>query len=221
MSSVALQGNASGAGAFVIASPNSSSNRTLTLPDATTTLVGTDATQTLTNKTLTSPTITGAVVSSMASTVITAATAVASTSGTSIDFTGLPSWVKRITVLFEVASTNGTSDILVQLGDSGGVETTGYLGSSADGPTLSATAYTTGFGVRTGSAAVTLIGSISISNITSNTWVASGVLTRGSGALFIATSGSKTLTATLDRVRITTVTGTDTFDAGTVNIFYE
>jgi hypothetical protein len=203
MSSVALQGNASGAGAFVIASPNSSSNRTLTLPDATTTLVGTDATQTLTNKTLTSPTITGAVVSSMASTVITAATAVASTSGTSIDFTGLPSWVKRITVLFEVASTNGTSDILVQLGDSGGVETTGYLGSSADGPTLSAT------------------GSISISNITSNTWVASGVLTRGSGALFIATSGSKTLTATLDRVRITTVTGTDTFDAGTVNIFYE
>ncbi len=153
--------------------------------------------------------------------IITSGTAVASTSGTSIDFTGLPSWVKRITVLFEVASTNGTSDILVQLGDSGGVETTGYLGSSADGPTLSATAYTTGFGVRTGSATVTLIGSISISNITSNTWVAGGVLTRGSGALFITTSGSKTLTATLDRVRITTVTGTDTFDAGTVNIFYE
>ena len=58
MSSVAISGNASGAGVFTIAAPNSASSFTATLPVATTTLVGTDATQTLTNKTLTSPTLT-------------------------------------------------------------------------------------------------------------------------------------------------------------------
>ena len=185
------------------------------------TVVGTTDTQTLTNKTLTSPTITGAAVSSMASTVITAATAVASTSGTSIDFTGLPSWVKRITVMFDVTSLSATSDYLIQIGDSGGIETTGYLSSSADGPTLTVNSYTTGFGIRVGSAAATLIGSIYINNITSNTWISGGNLARGGGGVFITNAGTKTLTATLDRVRITTVTGTDTFDAGTVNIFYE
>jgi len=55
---------------------------------------------------------------------ITSGTAVASTSGTSIDFTGIPSWVKRITVMFDVVSTNGSAIILIQLGDSGGIETT-------------------------------------------------------------------------------------------------
>jgi hypothetical protein len=128
MSKIALSGDASGTGTFTIASPNSNSNFTLTIPQATTTIVGTDATQTLTNKTLTSPTITGAVVSSMASSVITAATAQASTSGTSIDFTGIPSWVKRVTVLCSGISKSSTANFLFQLGDSGGVETTGYVG---------------------------------------------------------------------------------------------
>jgi hypothetical protein len=64
MSSIALSGNAAGAGVFTIAAPNSASSFTATLPAATTTLVGTDATQTLTNKTLTSPTLTTPVINS-------------------------------------------------------------------------------------------------------------------------------------------------------------
>jgi hypothetical protein len=148
-------------------------------------------------------------------------TAQASTSGTSIDFTGIPAWVKRITVMFSGVSLSGTSDILIQLGDSGGVEITGYLGASADGPTLNVTSYTAGFGIRSGTAAATIMGSVIINNFSSNTWVASGTLARGNGAVFITTAGSKDTSATLDRIRITTVNGTDTFDAGSINIMYE
>ena len=107
MSSIAIQGNASGAGVFTIASPNSASSYTATLPTATTTLVGTDATQTLSNKTIEG----GA---------ITTGTAVASTSGTSISFTSIPSWVKRITVMFSGVSTSGTSAVQIQLGTGAG-----------------------------------------------------------------------------------------------------
>ena len=56
MSKIAISGDSSGTGTFTIASPNSNSSYTITLPTATTTVVGTDATQTLTNKTLTFPT---------------------------------------------------------------------------------------------------------------------------------------------------------------------
>ena len=68
MSSVAITGNASGAGVFTIASPNSASSFTATLPAATTTLVGTDATQTLTNKTLTTPNFNSAQVDTVSGT---------------------------------------------------------------------------------------------------------------------------------------------------------
>jgi hypothetical protein len=226
MSKIALSGDASGTGTFTIASPNSNSNFTLTIPQATTTIVGTDATQTLTNKTLTSPTITGAVVSSMASSVITAATAQASTSGTSIDFTGIPSWAKRITVMFSGVSTNGTSIIQVQLGDSGGVETTGYVGGYASngvsGGILSGIPLT----YASMSAVSAISGSLTISllDASTNTWVCAGSQARlSAGVTQEATTfgGGKSLSATLDRVRITTVSGTNTFDAGTINILYE
>ena len=150
----------------------------------------------------------------------TLATAVASTSGTSIDFTGLPSWIKKITVMFQDVSSNGTSNFLIQLGDSGGIENTGYLG--AGNTNASATIYTTGFGIALPNFAGTILqGAITIQNITGNSWIASGGFSRSDSATAGVTAGSKTLSATLDRVRITTVNGTDTFDAGTVNILYE
>lgn len=156
--------------------------------------------------------------------VINSATAQASTSGTSIDFTGIPSWVKRITVMFDAVSTSGTSNWLVQLGDSGGVENTGYLSVGTFlGSSVGGTNYTTGFGLPMSSSSHVGQGLIILSNLNGNGWTANGSLAgSGSAAGFIySTSGAKTLSATLDRVRITTVNGTDTFDAGSINILYE
>ena len=210
----------------LLAPASVASDRTITLPDATTTLVGTDATQTLTNKTLTSPTITGANMSSMASSVITSGTAQASTSGTSIDFTGIPSWVKKITVMFSGVSTNGTSIIQIQLGDSGGIENTGYLGSGCyvQTSTTAANSITSGFVASNNVAATTIIHGfavISLVDSSANKWSFSSNMARSDFASVILGAGSKSLSGTLDRVRITTVNGTDTFDAGSINILYE
>jgi hypothetical protein len=176
-------------------------------------VVGTTDTQTLTNKTLGSGLVAGA-------SYLTSGTVVASTSGTSIDFTSIPSWVKRITVMFSGVSTSGTSNYQVQIGASS-FTTSGYLGASTDGPVLTATLFTTGFGMRTTSAAAVVHGALVISTVTGNTWVAAGTFARSDGAAFISTAGSLALGGTLDRVRITTVNGTDTFDAGSINILYE
>jgi hypothetical protein len=221
MSKIAISGASTGTATFTIESPATSTNRTLTLPDATTTLVGTDATQTLTNKTLTSPTINGTPV--MGASVITSGTAVASTSGTSIDFTGIPSWVKRITVLCSGISKSGTANFLFQIGDSGGVETTGYVGGTFAATSVAALIYaypTNGFQTLGDAAGVVVVyGSIVFSNVSGNIWIASGMLFGNSYNVQIA--GQKELSATLDRVRVTTTNGTDTFDAGSINILFE
>jgi hypothetical protein len=152
-------------------------------------------------------------------------TAVASTSGTSIDFTSIPSWVKRITVMFSGVSTNGTSAVQVQLGDAGGVETTNYLGAIArSGAGTAGANNSAGFLLEdSGSASVVRHGSIVITQLvsTTNTWSAFGVIGRSDSANAYMQGGSKALSATLDRFRITTVNGTDTFDAGTINIMWE
>ena len=153
-------------------------------------------------------------------------TAVASTSGTSIDFTGIPSWAKRVTVMFSGISTNGTSIPQIQLGDSGGIETTGYVGGYAtngvSGGILS------GFPLTyAGMSAVSEIsGSLTLSlvNASTNTWVCAGTQARLSGGVAQEATtfgGGKSLSAVLDRVRLTTVNGTDTFDAGSINIMWE
>ena len=153
---------------------------------------------------------------------IVSGTAVASTSGTSIDFTGIPSWAKRITVMCSGISKSGTANFLFQLGDSGGVETTGYTGGTfaASSGAIIYAAPTNGFQTLGDAAGPVLVyGSIVFSNISGNTWIASGLLFGNNYNVQIA--GEKTLSATLDRVRITTTNGTDTFDAGTINILYE
>ena len=207
------------------------SSNTLTLPSSTSTLVDLVTTQTLTNKTLTSPTLTsptltsptisGAVVSTMASSVLTSGTAVASTSGTSITFTGIPSWVKKITVMFNGVSTNGTSYKQVQIG-SGSLTTTGYTSSSTTtGTTSVTTASTTGFAFGTNVATDAIYGTMTIVNISGNIWVASHSEYANSTPQSAFGGGGVTLSGVLDRLAMTTINGTDTFDAGSINIQYE
>lgn len=167
------------------------------------------------------PSISSAVMTTMASSVITSGTAVASTSGTSIDFTSIPSWVKRITVMFNGVSLSGTANPYIQLGDSGGIETSGYTSGSFSSA-LGTTGFSSAFAINSATAAYLIFGTMTISLLDSatNLWVATGTFGSGSGiAWFIG--GAKSTSATLDRVRITTSNGTDTFDAGSVNILYE
>jgi hypothetical protein len=195
MSKIALSGNASGTGTFTLASPATNTDQTLTLPDST----GTVATL---------------------GTTLTAGTAVTA-SGTSVDFTDIPSWVKRITVMFSGVSTNGTSYVQVQLGDSGGIENSSYLGATQTGS--NGQQHSSGFltDAGTGAAASVRHGVISLVNITGNMWAFSVNLGWSSSANAFVGGGSKTLSDTLTQVRITTVNGTNNFDDGTINILYE
>jgi hypothetical protein len=151
---------------------------------------------------------------------ISSGTAVASTSGTSIDFTSIPSWVKRITVMFSGVSTSGTSNILIQLGSSS-VTTSGYTSMVQSGG--SAVVSTAGFIVTLSvTAAYNYSGLIPISTLGSNSWASSSIIGASNAAGVVSSSGGNiALGGTLDRIRITTVNGTDTFDAGTINIMYE
>ena len=155
---------------------------------------------------------------------LTSGTAQATTSGTSFTFTGIPSWVKRITVIFNGVSTNGSSLLLVQIG-SGSVTTSGYTSQSTATGTVgtgSATS-TAGFIMEANSAAETRYGHMVITLISGNIYVSShsGMSNATSNGQAIIGGGGVTLGGTLDRVVLTTVNGTDTFDAGSVNIIYE
>jgi hypothetical protein len=204
MSRIALTPNASGTGTFTIAAPGTNTDRTLTLPDASGTLA----------RTADIPSVNP----------FTLGTAVASTSGTAIDFTGIPSWAKRVTVMFSGVSLSGTTFFTIRLGTSGGIETTGYLSASSKLENTTASVWDDSSFViyNASNAGNVLHGSVVFTQLTGNSWVCSGVVGSTSGAFFTATlAGRKTLAATLDRIRITTYNGTDTFDAGTINISYE
>lgn len=155
-------------------------------------------------------------------------TVITTNSGTSHDFTGIPAGCKRIVVSFDGVSINATGEIIVQIGDSGGVETSGYAGSWAyTGSVSSEGDLSSGFSVAGGSggASAAIYGHIELvcHNPLTNTWTASGALGFGSTSTIMAfVGGSKTLSGELDRVRLTTVAGTAAFDNGTfaVNYFY-
>lgn len=195
MSSVVISGDTSGA--VTVAAPAVAGSNTLTLQAGT----GTNSMNTL-------------------------ATAVASTSGTSIDFTSLPSWVKRITVMLSDVSTSGTSPTIIQLGSTT-FTTSGYAGACASGSNAASPSVlqpTNGFQIiaeASGSAAYVRQGLVTITNISANLWVASGTGSESSAGRFWTTGGTISLGGVLDRVRLTTSGGTNTFDAGTVNILYE
>ena len=178
---------------------------------------------TASNFTATMPAGTGNVVVNGVNGTLVSATAVTA-SGTAVDFTGIPSWVKRITVMFSGVSGNGTSQFQIQLGDAGGIETTGYSGGTTS--TTAGVTYSAGFQIiaATNAAANVWQSIITLVKIDGNTWCSISQACVSSSVATGSTqwgTGSKTLSDTLTQVRITTVNGTDTFDAGTINIMYE
>lgn len=145
-------------------------------------------------------------------------TAVASTAGTAIDFTSIPSWANRVTVMFNSVSTNGTSQYLVQIGTSSGVETTGYASGSLSGSVANSAS---GFLIRVTSSSQSATGAMTIQRLDGNSWIATSLFYNLQSIAIISGAGSKTLSSNLDRVRITTTSGTDAFDTGTINIAWE
>ena len=181
--------------------------------------------------TLSLPAVTGTFVIAGQNSAITAGTVNAGGTNpfnntlTSVDFTGIPSWVKRITVVFNEVSSSGTSNFLVQLGDSGGIENTGYVSTSnytnqasTTGGSNSTAGYLLFNSASTGAALIS--GTYTLVNISGNIWIGSGVHKIATTQVLFS-GGSKTLSDVLTQVRITTVNGTDTFDAGSINILYE
>lgn len=154
----------------------------------------------------------------------TLATPIATTSGTEQGFTSIPSWVTKIFFMLDGVSTNGTSNIIIQLGDSGGYETSGYSGAHWNHTGASVANLSDGFLVDGFAAAAAVTHgmlTLVLMNSSTNTWAATGLFGFSSGTAARQISGTKSLSATLDRIRITTSGGVNTFDAGSINIRYE
>tara|TARA_R110002126_G_scaffold57859_3_gene153124 strand:- start:959 stop:1588 length:630 start_codon:yes stop_codon:yes gene_type:complete len=156
---------------------------------------------------------------------LTLGTPVATTSGTSVTFTGIPAGTKQVIVSFSRVSIDSTDNIIIRLGTSAGVETTGYqsCGARFSGGSNNLIASTSQFVIVTSVAGQTLNGSVifTLENASANTFAASGVLgTRDTDDLVYLVSGAKSLAGVLDRVQITTAAGTASFDLGEVNIAY-
>jgi hypothetical protein len=150
----------------------------------------------------------------------------ASTSGTTVDFTDIPVWAKKVTILFSGVSTSGSSDVIVQIGTSGGYINSGYVGSAitvVGGASPGASAYSSGFLIRMGggaSAAAVRVGIVELQNVFDNTWVGDVSIGLTNTVYWAGGSGQLNAAAVLNSVRITTVNGTDTFDAGSISVRY-
>jgi len=154
--------------------------------------------------------------------VIATGTEQATTSGTSFTFSGIPAGTKRITIMFNEVSLSGTDDLLVQLGDSGGIETTGYVSTSIvanDAAGGNGASSTSGFVLYLSFATGICSGNIILNRIDGNNWIMSGVNKMATNSA-VFSGGSKTLSAELTQLKVLT-TGANTFDAGSVNIMYE
>jgi hypothetical protein len=220
-------GNTSGGSVTIAPKNDTATNYTLTIPDVDGTLSLVDS-QAFTG-TPTAPTATAGTNNTQLATTayvdgkMVLGTSLASTSGTSIDFTGIPAWTKRITIMFNGVSTNNSSLLILQLGsNSVGIETSGYFSTRfgvSSGSTFNQNS-SQGFIVGGAGSGATASGLCQLCAITTNSWIHSSVMAEFTN-VGAASGGNKYISSILDRIRITTVNGTDTFDAGSINIMYE
>ncbi|MGI9485417.1 MAG: hypothetical protein ACR2RF_05955 [Geminicoccaceae bacterium] len=150
---------------------------------------------------------------------------VATTSGTSVDVTAGFGGAKRISLLFTGVSTNGVSPLMLQLGDSGGFETSSYLGSASNLSTAVGTAqHSSGFQISGAVAGTTIqhgILTLVLQESATNTWVIEGGLGHSNATVTTVVRGAKALSDVLTQIRLTTVGGSDTFDAGSISVMVE
>lgn len=147
----------------------------------------------------------------------------ASTSGTAISFAGIPAGVTEITVMLEQVSTNGTSDYIIQIGDSGGYEASGYTGGCAQDGTAGRVANSNGFNIENAPVAGVVcdaVARLTLKDAANNTWMCTGTSNDGGNNSNYFFSGAKSLSSVLDRVQVTTDSGSNSFDAGSINILY-
>ena len=204
MSNIAIKGAATGSGTFTLEAPATSTNRTLTLPDEDGTIITTTSLPSIPNP-------------------LTSGTAVATTSGTAIDLTGIPSWAKRVTVMIAGVKQNnsGGNPFKFRLGTSGGIVSSGYVGSAGyfgGGP--ASVSSSDGFDISFDTNTWVYSGSLVLTNVSGNVWVGAGTFGQNQGYQFIACAYIN-LGAALTQVRFTTNNGTNTFTAGSINIMYE
>jgi hypothetical protein len=145
----------------------------------------------------------------------------------SVDFTAPTTGITGVTVMFNEISANGataTDVVMVQIGDSGGIETTGYTGWVARiGSTASAySLFATGFEISQSQTNTTsLVGHVTLAHVGSNSWTEAGNISSSASTHNMQLSaGAKPLTGELTTVRITTLNGTILFDAGTCNVIW-
>ena len=147
-------------------------------------------------------------------------TSQATTSGTSITFTGIPSWVKRITVGISNFSNDGTSFVL-QLGyGSTTYVATGYIGCSSRIESTGSTRnnFTTNFILYPGPASGGFhSGTLTLVNTTGNIWALSGTIGASTGTTNTVIGGHVDVTATLTALQFTG----GTFDSGNITVLYE
>lgn len=144
------------------------------------------------------------------------------TSGTAIDFTGIPAWAKRLTLIAQDVSTAGGSQVLVQIGGSSGVSASGYAGGNLyylGGSSGAHEILTSGFRIFIGGAGIFRFGTLVLTRLTADKWVATGQVAHAGGFAWV--SGVRVLSETLDRLRVTTVNGTDAFTQGEVSLLIE
>ena len=153
---------------------------------------------------------------------ITRYSAIATPSGTTHDFTSIPAGTNRITVMLDEVSLRANDELLLQIGDAGGIEASNYASGSgnSDGSTVSRTAKTDGFVIFSNNAARIAQGIIELNRMDGNKWVSSHVVSHSGAGAESFGGGQKTLSAELDRIQITR-SGSNTFDAGSISIFTE